>query len=176
MGWCHPFGRLCFETAVSVVITAFQTSRMKRVNRTRTHWTYAIKRSMLSHTTRHKTSTLTLSMLDSHCYPGRTLRHGSGRFHSIPEILWKQYSGDRIRYSVLFGPDRIRPKPVKTDSWIRSLDPDTGFIAFSSVFRPETASFLWVFAGNSRNTASGIIVLGAREAEWKRCSSEPKMR
>ncbi len=30
-------------------------------------------------------------------HPGRTIRHGSGRFRGIPEISWKQYSGERIR-------------------------------------------------------------------------------
>ena len=39
-----------------------------------------------------------------------------------------------------------------TDSW-----------HFPAGFLPETVSFLRVFAGNSWNTASGIIVLGQKE-------------
>jgi hypothetical protein len=35
------------------------------------------------------------------------------------------------------------------------------FLAFFGWLRPETASFLRVFAGNPRNTASKIIVLGS---------------
>jgi hypothetical protein len=42
----------------------------------------------------------------------------------------------------------------------RQLDTVTGFLALSGRFWLETVSFPTVFAGNSRNTASGIIVLG----------------
>ena len=47
-------------------------------------------------------------------YQGRTLRHGSGRFHSIPEILWKQYSGGRIRSSDLSDSVRNRQEMTET--------------------------------------------------------------
>jgi len=55
---------------------------------------------------------------------------------------------------------RFCPEPVETGSWIRSPDPCIGFLVFSGRFRLGTVSFLRVFAGNSRNTASEIIVLG----------------
>ncbi len=93
--------------------------------------------------------------------PGRTIQHGNGRFRGIPEISWKQYSGERIRWPDLSGSARNRQEPVKTGSRIRLPDFCVELLAFSGGFRPETASFLRVFAGNSWNTASGIIVLGA---------------
>ncbi len=93
-------------------------------------------------------------------YPDRTSRHGNGRFRSIPEISWKQYSSKRIRWPDLSGSARNLQDSVKTDSRIRFPDSCVEFLAFSGGFLSETASFLRVCAGNSWNTASGIIVLG----------------
>ncbi len=63
--------------------------------------------------------------------------------------------------------DRIYPVPSGTDRNLSKLAAGYGnripwvkFLAFSCWLRPETASFLRVFAGNPQNTASGIIVLG----------------
>jgi hypothetical protein len=55
--------------------------------------------------------------------------------------------------------DWIYPVPTGTCR-NRQLDTVTGFLVFFGRFRLETVSFLRVFAGNSRNTASGIIILG----------------
>ncbi len=93
-------------------------------------------------------------------YPGQRRTAGNGRFRGIPEISWKQYSGERIRWPDLSGFARNRQEPVKTGSRIRSPDSCVEFPALPGGFRPETGSFLRVFAGNSRNTASGIIHLG----------------
>jgi hypothetical protein len=94
------------------------------------------------------------------CNPGRTIRPGNGWFRTIPEISWKQYSGERIRWQDLSGSARSRQEPGKTGSRIRSPDSCIEFLAFPGGFWPETVRFLQVSAGNSRNTASGIIDLG----------------
>jgi hypothetical protein len=65
-------------------------------------------------------------------------------------ISWKQYSGDRI-YPVPPGTYRKLSKPA--DGYGHRIS------GISRGFRPETVSFLRVFAGNSGNIASGIIVL-----------------
>jgi len=93
-------------------------------------------------------------------FPGQRRTAGNARFHGIPEISWKQYSGERIRWPDLSGFARNRQEPVKTGSRIRSPDPCVAFLALPGGFRPEKGSFLRVFARNSRNTASGIIDLG----------------
>ena len=94
--------------------------------------------------------------------PGRTIRHGNGRFRGIPEIWWKQYSGERIRWPDSSGSARNWQETVKTGSRVRSPDSCVESPAFSDGFRPETVSFLMVFTGNSRNTASVFIVLGMK--------------
>jgi hypothetical protein len=58
---------------------------------------------------------------------------------------------------------RFRPESTGT---CQNWQPDTvtrSFHRISGIFLPETVSFLRVFAGNSRNTTSGIIALGNRE-------------
>ncbi len=70
------------------------------------------------------------------------------------------FMGAVFRWTDLSGSAWNQQEPVKTGSWIRSPDLRTGFLAFSGGCRLETVSFLRVFAENSRNTASGIIVLG----------------
>jgi hypothetical protein len=85
---------------------------------------------------------------------------GNGRFRGIPEVSWKQYSSERIQRPDLSGFARNRQEPVETGSRIRSPDSFVELLALPGGFRLETGSFLKVFAGNSRNTASGIIDLG----------------
>jgi hypothetical protein len=81
--------------------------------------------------------------------PGRTIRQETRRIRGFPKISWKQYSGDWI-YPVPPGTKRNLSKPA------------AGYgHRISGIFWLETVSFLGVFAGNSRNTASGIIVLGS---------------
>ncbi len=95
----------------------------------------------------------------------------SSSFSSLPRsktydrkrpVPW--YSGDFIeavfRWPDLSGFARNQQEPVKTGSRIRSPDSCVEFLALPGGFRPETGSFLRVFGGNSRNTASGIIDLG----------------
>jgi hypothetical protein len=78
-----------------------------------------------------------------------------------------EQSGTETAGSVVFrwtdpvtGFIRFRPEPTGTCQ-NRQPDTVTGFLRrIPGIFRPETASFLRVFAGNSWDTASGIIVLG----------------
>jgi hypothetical protein len=78
-------------------------------------------------------------------------------------ILRKHYSGERMQWPDLSDSTRNRQEPVKTGGRIRSPDSWVDFLAFYEGFRPEMMNFLRLFAENSRNVASGIIVLGADE-------------
>jgi hypothetical protein len=74
--------------------------------------TASTSQTLVPSQTLNPSATLDINEIDANNYPCRTILHGNDRFRGIPEISWKQYSGERIQRPDLSGSTRNQQEPA----------------------------------------------------------------